>query len=196
VKVHRIRRLVPLALTASALLAALVPAVALACPIEIRRVGPVDGTRAELVLPTHRTVDRAAWRLDSSWVSTRPRLSQFVVLRGVGTYHGVSFRRQRALSIDAYGPFDNGWMYFDDADPDTPPCELTGQIEWQLPRIRVVQGRREVRIAATTQRTIGNRTGCVLGPDQGVRECPNLKRTIVRLRAPLGNRRLVFEQFP
>ena len=174
---------------------ALVPAVALACAIPIRSIGPISGARSDLVVPTLRTVERSAWRVDASWVSTRPRISQFVVLRKVGRFHGVSFRQQRAISIDARGPFDNGWMFFDDDDPDTAPCALTGTIAWQPPRIRVVQGRREIRIAATTQRTAGDRTGCILGPDQGVARCPNLTRQVIRLTRPVGNRRIVLEQF-
>ncbi len=179
-----------------ALMAALVPAVALACPIPIRRIGPIDGSRADVVHPTHRQVTREAWGLDASWASTRPRISQFVVIRNVGTFHGSSFKDQRALSVDAYGPFDNGWMYFDDDDPDTTSCALTGQIAWQPPIIRVVQGRREIRLAATAQRVVGDRTGCILGPDNGVRACPNLTRVIVRLAKPVGTRRIVLEVFP
>ncbi len=194
--VQRPRHLAVLTLAAMLLLTALAPAVALGCTITIRTIGPIEGSRADLVLPVTRTVTRDAWKLDGSWVSTRPRLSQFVSIAGVGKFHAMAFRNQRALSIDAYGPFDNGWMYFD-ADPnDFDDCALTGQIEWQRPRIRVVQGAREIRVAATAQRTVGDRTGCILGPDKGVRACPNLKRTIVGLAKPVGNRRIVFEQFP
>lgn len=194
--IRRPRFLLAHAAIASVLALALVPAVALACPIPIRKVGPLEENRATLVRPVSRIVTRDAWGLDSTWVSTRPRVSQFVQVRNVGTYHGVSFREQSSISIDAYGPFDNGWMFFDDTDPATPTCALTGQIDWQKPLIRVVQGRREVRIAATAQRTVGDRTGCFLGPDFGVRECPNLTRTIVRLAKPLGTRKLVLEVFP
>ena len=175
---------------------ALLPAVALACPIAIRTIGPIDGSRTDLVRPVTRTTTRAAWGLDDSWTSTMPKLSQFVKLRHVGTFHGVSFRTQRALSIDARGPRDNGWMYLDDDLPETPPCQLIGQIEWQAPKIRVVQGRREIRIAATSQRTEGDRTGCILGPDLGVRPCPNLTRVVINLAQPVGRRAIVFETFP
>ncbi len=179
-----------------ALAAALLPAVALACPIPIRKIGPLDESRADLVRPTARIVTRRTWGLDGSWRSTRPRLSQFVVVKDVGTFHGMSFKQQGSLSIDAYGPEDNGWMYFDDGDPATKACEIAGQIKWQKPRIRVVQGRREVRIAATSQQVAGDTTGCILGPDYGVRDCPNLTRVVVRLAKPLGKRRLVLEVFP
>jgi hypothetical protein len=194
--VRRYRHVPLLALLACTLAAALLPAVALACPIAIRRVGPIEGSRSDLVRPVARVTTREAWGLDASWVSTRPRLSQFVVVRKVGTFHGVSFKEQRALSVDAYGPEDNGWMYFSDDDPMTKPCELVGQIKWRPPRIRVVQGRREVRVSASAQQVVGDRTGCILGPDTGLRKCPNLTRTVVRLAKPLGSRRLVFEVFP
>lgn len=193
--VRRPRHVAVLAAVLLALAAALLPATALACAIAIRTIGPIDGSRADLVTPVARTVTREAWELDSSWVSTRPRLSQFVRVEGLGRFHAVSFKEQRSLSIDAYGPFDNGWMYFDGNDSDGIECALTGKIEWQQPKIRVVQGAREIRIAATAQRTVGSRDGCILGPDLGVRECPNLKRTIVGLTAPVGNRKIVFEQF-
>ena len=184
-----------LTLVASVLAAALLPAVALACSIPIRTIGPIEGSRSDLVEPRARTVTRDTWKLDPSWTSTRPRLSQFVRVAGVGTYHGVSFPEQRALSLDARGPFDNGWMYFD-ADPeDFVTCAMTGKIEWQKPRLRVIQGTREIRVAATSQRTVGDRTGCILGPDNGVRPCPNLTRVIYQLRAPVGTRSIIFEQF-
>lgn len=194
--VRRVPHLFTSALLACTLAAALVPAVALACPIPIRRIGPIDESRADLVRPTARIVTRDAWGLDGTWRSTRPRLSQFVVVTDVGTFHGVSFKEQRSLSVDAYGPEDNGWMYFDDDDPATNSCEVVGQLKWQKPKIRVVQGRREVRIAATTQKIAGDTTGCILGPDMGVRDCPNLTRAVVRLATPLGNRKLVLEVFP
>lgn len=184
-----------LATLACVLAAALLPAIALACPIPIRRIGPLEESRTDLVRPIGRIVTRDAWGLDATWASTRPRLSQFVVVRDVGTFHGVSFKQQSNLSIDAYGPEDNGWMYFDDGDPNTAACEVVGKFKWQAPKIRVVQGRREVRIAATAQRTVADETGCILGPDFGVAECPNLTRTIIRLAKPLGERKLVLEVF-
>jgi hypothetical protein len=182
-------------LVACTVAAAVVPAVALACSIPIRTIGPIDVTRADLVRPLNRTVTRDAWGLDASWVSTRPRLSQFVLTKRNGRYHGMSFPEQRALSLDAYGPFDNGWMFFDDDDPDTPACQLVGQIDWQPPVIRVRQGAREIRISATSQRVPGDRTGCILGPDRGERECPNLTRIIFQLKRPVGTRRIIMEQF-
>jgi hypothetical protein len=194
--VRRSRQVFVLATIASTLAAALVPAIVLACPIPIRRIGPLEETRADLVRPTARVTTRAAWGLDETWASVRPRLSQFVVVQDVGTFHGVSFKEQKSLSIDAYGPEDNGWTYFDDGLPETKPCEVVGQIKWQAPKVRVVQGRREVRIAATSQKIAGDTTGCILGADFGVRECPNLTRVIVQLVKPLGERKLVFEVFP
>lgn len=196
VRPHAQRHVALLATLLSLLLAVLLPAQALACPIAIRRIGPLDLEHADIRRPVLRTVTRAAWGLDASWASTRPRLSQVVVTTRSGTWYNVSYRRQQALSIDARGPFDNGWMYVDDADPDTPPCAMVGEIEWQAPRILVRQTARSVRVAAVSRRTVGDRTGCVLGPDLGVRECPNLTRTIVKLSIPLGSRPLIFEAFP
>jgi hypothetical protein len=180
----------------AAALALAVPAAAFACTIPIRTIGPLGISRADLRYPVERTVTRARWGIDSSWRAVLPSVDQFVKIRHGVTVHGASYRTQRAISIDARGPEDNGWMYFDDDLDSTPPCALTGKIEWQAPRVRVRQSRTEVRIAATSQRTVGDRTGCILGPDHGVRACPNLTRSIVRLATPLGNRRLVFEQFP
>lgn len=177
------------------LVAAAFPAASLACPIPIREVGPVKVGRDDLQRPLARIVERSSWGLDTSWVSTRPRLSQFVLARGLGRYHAVTFPEQQALSLDARAPFDNGWLYFDDDDPETPPCQLVGRLEWEQPRIRVVQARSEIRIAATTRRTAGDRTGCVLGPDFGVAACPNLARVVFRLARPVGTRRVVLEQF-
>lgn len=169
------------------------PASALACPIPIRTIGPLNIKPGELVRPVHRPVDRAEWGVDDASVSTRPRLSQFILIRKVGRVHGVTYRAQRALSIDAYGPDDHGWMWFEDDDPDTQPCTLVGQVEWQKPVIRVKQTATQIRVIAVTQRTPGDRTGCTYGPDMGTVECPNLARTIVRLAKPVGSRQLSFE---
>jgi len=173
----------------------LVPASALACTIPIRRIGPIELEQGELKRPVYRVVERSAWGVDASWISTTPRLSQFVILQNGRVVHGATYKRQQALSIDAPGPVDGGWLYFNDSDPMTPTCALTGQAEWQLPKIRVRQMATKVRVAATTQRTVGDRTGCILGPDQGVRPCPNLARNIIKLAAPLGERELTFERF-
>jgi hypothetical protein len=62
--------------------------------------------------------------------------------------------------------------------------------------VRLKQSRTQVRVSAASQRTVGDRTGCLLGPDHGVRECPNLTRVIIRIAKPLGNRKLVMEQWP
>ena len=166
----------------------------LACPIAIRQLGPIDAVRSDLRRPIQRQGVREDWGKDDSWASVTPRLTQFVRLRGGRNYYGWTYPKQRALSIDAYGPDDNGWTYFSDEDPLTPECQLTGQIEWQLPKISVKQTRKEVRVIATAQRTVGDRTGCILGADQGVRKCPNLARTIVLLKQQLGARKLYFEQ--
>lgn len=188
------RRSTPACLLALLLSLAL-PVQAFACPIAIRRVGPLDLQRHEIRSPVTRTVARAAWGLDASWTSARPRVSQFVVTRRIGTFHGVSFASQRAISIDARGPRDTGWMYVDDDRPWTPPCTMKGEIEWQPPKVRVRESATRVRISAASQRTVGDRTGCVLGPDEGVRHCPNLTRRIILLDRPLGARELRLETF-
>lgn len=87
-------------------------------------------------------------------------------------------------------------MYVDDGNPATPPCRLLGQVEYQAPRIRVAETKFLVRVAAFAQKTPGDTTGCVLGPDDGVRPCPNLTRTIVKLKHELGSRQLRFEVVP
>ena len=168
---------------------------AFACSIAIRRLGPVDITKKQLVRPTSAVVDRAVWKRDRSWRDVRPRLEQFVRITGGYTEFGVAYPKQRALSLDAYGPEDTGWMYFDDGIAETPPCTMVGAIEWQLPRISVQQGRTEIHILASSQRTVGNRAGCLLGPDTGVRPCPNLARTVVLLKQPIGTRTIVFDSF-
>jgi hypothetical protein len=178
------------------LLALVLPAQSLACTIPIRQIGPIDLHRDEVRRPVYHQVTRAAWGLDSSWVSTAPRLSQFVRTTRFGTWFNVSYARQQAISIDAPGPENNRWLYFEDDDPVTPPCALVGQIEWQKPKILVVQTPFMVRVTAVSQRTEGSREGCILGPDFGLAPCPNLTRTIIRLTAPIGNRQLRFEAYP
>lgn len=175
---------------------ALFPAIGLACTIPIRTIGPVTAAKSDLQRATYRTVSRDSWRLDRSWVSTRPRLSQFVRVRGLGRFHGVTFPQQQALSLDAVGPFDNGWKFFEDDNPNTPACPLVGKIDWQPPKILVRQLKHQIRVVAVAQRTVGDRSGCILGPDFGVAECPNITRVVYRLRAPVGHRRIVFDQFP
>lgn len=187
--------MLPVLATLVAVAMAALPATAFGCPILIRTIGPIDGARADLQRPVQRTVARESWGLDGTWVSTRPRLSQFVRMNGVGRLHGVTFPKQQALSLDARGPFDNGWKYFDDDDPDTQPCELAGKIAWQRPRIMVRQGRSEIRVIAVTQRTEGSTVGCILGPDTGEAWCPNLARVVFKLKHPVGKRRVVLEQF-
>ena len=178
------------------LLALALPATAFACPIAIRTIGPLPITGTDLRRPVNRTTTREAWGLDESWVATRPVVSQIVKLRSGRVVNNVSYAKQQAISIDARGPHDTGWMYINDFDDTTPECQMLGEIEYQTPKIRVRQTATEVRIIATAQKTVGDRTGCILGPDNGVRQCPNLARVIVRLAKPLGNRKLVLESYP
>jgi hypothetical protein len=170
-----------------------IPGAALACNIAFRTIGPVKVKAAELKRPTERATPRATWKLDDAWVGTVPELNQIVRLRGTGALEGVAFARQRALSIDAAAPTDNGWLYRDDALESTPPCAVSGLGEWQPPVILVRETRREVTVTAASQRTPGSREGCVLGGDGEARGCPTLTRTIIRLARPIGTRRLVFE---
>lgn len=173
------------------------PSIAGACPIPWRVVGPVKVERLDIRRPVTRTVPRARWGLDASWASTQPELNQQVVTSRGRVYESVSFARQRVIGIDAAAPDSNGWVYGDDDDPATRACAISGQPEWQQPVIRVRQGRRVVRIAAAARRTVGDRTGCVLGGGQDASDwgCPTLTRTVIRLGRPLGGRLLVFEAF-
>ncbi|MCW2961661.1 MAG: hypothetical protein JWM90_2048 [Thermoleophilia bacterium] len=181
------------ALALAALL--LAPSLAAACPIPIRTIGPIKVSAADLRRPILRESTRASWKFDSSWTSVAPRLSQFVKLKGVGRAHAVSFAKQQFISIDARGPEDHGWQYFDDDDPATPSCQLAGKVEWQHPKIRVIETKTEVRIAAASQRVVGDRVGCTYGFEQGTQECPNLTRVILKLKQPIGPRKLYFERF-
>lgn len=182
--------------TTFALAAALLiaPATALGCNIAFRTIGPVTFAKSEIKRPIERSGSRSRWQLQGDWVGTRPELNQIVKVRGVGAVEGVSFSRQSSLSIDAAAPSNNGWLYADDDLDSTPPCEIAGTGEWQLPVVLVREDRREVRIAAAAQLTPGSRFGCVLGGDDAAWGCPTLTRTVVKLDRPIGSRRLVFEE--
>ena len=175
----------------------LAPSFASACPIAFRAIGPVTVTRVEVVRPIQRNTRRSVWRLDRTWTSTSPELNQVIVARGGRTYLNATFARQDTLSIDAAAPADGGWLYGDDEDPETPPCALSGQGEWQQPRILIREHAHRIRIAAAARRTVGDRTGCVLGAGQAASDwgCPTLTRTIMKLTRPVGQRQLVFERF-
>ena len=168
-------------------------AVALACTIEFRRFD-VQLARTEIRRPAERVTSRSAWRIDEEWIGTTPQLNQVVKIRGVGVSLGVAFAQQRALSIDAAAPSNNGWTYRDDDYVSTPPCEIAGQAEWQRPVIMVRENEREVRVAAVARRTPGSRVGCVLGGEDATWGCPTLTRTVKLLAKPIGERKLVFEQ--
>lgn len=187
-----------LSITTTFALAALLligaPAAALGCNIAFRTIGPVAFEKSEIKRPTERSGSRARWQLDEGWVGTHPELNQIVKVRGVGKVEGVSFSRQRSLSIDAAAPSNNGWLYADDELESTPPCEIVGKGEWQLPVILVREDRREVRIAAAAQRTSGSQVGCVLGGNEAAWGCHTLTRTVVKLKHPIGSRKLVFEE--
>lgn len=180
----------------AALLLALLPAVALAdCTVQFRTIGPVKLRVADLKRPTTRQVVHATWKLDMTWTGVQPKLNQFVAIKGRSSVFGVTYARQRDLSIDAYAPEDHGWLYVDDSDSETAPCQMVGKSAWQAPRIWVKETAKEVKILAASQHSVGDATGCVLGPDQGVRECPLLTRNVLRLKKDIGARALIFERF-
>lgn len=175
-------------------------AIAESCTFPIREIGPLKLKRSDYRNAVYRTVTRETWNLDDTWFSSKPWLNQWLILKNGVRVHGTSFREQRALTVDARTPsYDYGWIYTQDPDPSKGTCELAGKKEWERPKFRIRQGSKEVRIAATSRRTPGSTTGCLLGPDpalDGKKPCPNLSRSIVLLKRPLGDRKLVFEQFP
>ncbi len=189
---HKFSLTTTLALSLLLLLGA--PVAALGCNIAFRTIGPVQFRESEVKRPAERSSSRARWKLGAGWIGTHPELNQVIKVRGKGMMEGVSFSRQRALSIDAAAPADNGWLYADDALESTPPCAISGQAEWQRPVILVREDRREVRITAAARRTPGSRAGCVLGGNDAAWGCPVLTRTVVRLSRSIGSRQLVFEQ--
>lgn len=163
------------------------------CVRPFRTIGPLDITRADIRTPSTVKGKRANWKLDATWTGVRPRLSQHVRLKSGKRYFGSSFSAQRAMSIDAYGPEDHGWMWVADSDPKNPPCTMIGRSAWQAPKVFVRETRTRVYVTAASQPATGDRTGCVLGPDHGTRECPLLTRNIVKLKKPVGTRKIVFE---
>ncbi|MBC7460797.1 MAG: hypothetical protein H7287_05500 [Thermoleophilia bacterium] len=169
---------------------------ALACPpIPIRTIGAIKAVKQDLRYPTYTKVARAQWNLDSTWFTVKPRMSQWVKLKNGLRFYGVSFSTQLTPSIDAYAPEDLNWLYVDDEDANTQPCLMIGQSAWQEPRIWIRENAKTIRFAAGAQHTIGDRRGCKLGPEGGMRDCPILTRTVQRLKNPVGNRTIVFETF-
>lgn len=168
---------------------------ALACNIEFRVIRAAEIARSDVRRPVERSATSKSWKMDDTWTSTWPQLNQVVSVRRVGKVHGVSFAAQRALSIDALPPGDYGWTYIDDRSPATPPCTMVGSTEWQPPHVFVKETRREVRITAAAQRTVGDPAGCELDRQPLVLPCPNLAQTVIKLDQPVGDRRLVFERF-
>lgn len=192
---HGVQRRISLA-TACFLVALLVlPGLATACSIPIRKIGPVNIGAEDIRTPVLVKGGPGPWKLDATWTSVEPRMSQYVQILNGPRFHGSSFSGQKAMSIDAYAPEDLGWLYVEDADPDTPPCAMLGRSAWQAPQIFVRETKTRVFVAAASQPTPGNNTGCVLGPDFGVRPCPILTRRIMKLRKVVGARKIVFEHW-
>jgi hypothetical protein len=170
------------------------PSSALACNIPIRTVHALNLSRADLRRPLTRRVARTGWRADTRWHAVAPDLSQFIQIRGGGLYHGVSYARQNTLSIDAPTPDGFDARYIQSEAEGAPACQLIGQGQWQPPHIWIAETAREVRISAASRLTVGSTDGCEQDWSwEG--HCPILTRKLIRLRAPLGSRRLIFETF-
>ncbi|MCW2955935.1 MAG: hypothetical protein JWO69_804 [Thermoleophilia bacterium] len=181
---------------ALALVALLVaPSVASACTIPFRKIGPVKISRSDLRKPTFRYATATAWKVRGDFRSVRPRLTQYVVAKGIGKFFGHSYPKQLALSLDARGPDDRRWMFLDDNDPETLPCQITGQIMWTAPEFKVKETKKEVRILAVSYRNPNDATGCHFGFEMGYKGCPNLTRRVLKLKNPVGKRKIVFEEF-
>lgn len=182
--------------TAVFLIALLVlPSLAAACAIPIRKIGPVNIGAADIRTPVLTKGKPGPWKLDATWTSVEPRMSQYVQIKNGRRFHGSSFSGQKAMSIDAYAPEDLNWLYVEDADPATPSCAMLGRSAWQAPQIFVRETKTRVFVAAASQPTVGDHTGCILGPDFGVRPCPIITRRIMKLKKVVGARKIVFEHW-
>ncbi|MCW2949672.1 MAG: hypothetical protein JWN41_685 [Thermoleophilia bacterium] len=169
---------------------------AVACaPIPIRTIGAIKASKPDLRIPVRRTVMRSKWGLDETWFAVRPRMEQWVKLKNGLRFYGVSFSTQVTPSIDAYAPEDLNWLYVNDHDPQTQPCQMIGQSAWQAPKMWLRENLNEIRVLAASQHTIGDRRGCILGNEGGTRDCPLLTRTVQHLKKPVGKRKIVFEYF-
>jgi hypothetical protein len=178
----------------------LAPAAALAneaqdCTKPFRQIGPVKIARSDIRKPTEKVGKAVTYKLDATWTSVRPRVSQFVRIKNGPKFYGSSFSGQKAISIDAYSPADGGWLWVDDSDKNTPSCEMLGRKAWQAPRAFVRETAKAVFIAAASQPAVGNHTGCVLGPDWGTYPCPLLTRSIVKLKRVVGKRAIILQHW-
>ena len=172
-----------------------VPSTVLGCTIPFRVLGPISVSSNSLRMPTEGVADRADYGLDESWSSTSPELNQIVHLTDRRQLRGIAYSGQRALSLDSAGPEDGGLRFTHDRNPFTAPCEIAGRAEWTMPRIIVRETATAVRIAAAYRRTPGERSGCMLAPQDEETACPNLARRIMVLKRPIGTRQLVLERF-
>lgn len=163
------------------------------CTKPFRQIGPVKITKADIRTPVNAKGTPKRYQLDATWTNVDLRVSQFVKIKNGPKFYGSSFSDQKAISVDAYPPEDNGWLWVDDADPKTAPCEMLGRRAWQPARIFVRETKKVVYIAAASQPTIGNHTGCVLGPDYGVAGCATISRNIMKLKSRVGKRKIVLE---
>lgn len=188
------RRLaLPLVLVLACLLAA--PTIAFGCTFPFRKVGPVNIGPRDIRTPVSARGRAATWKVPTTWASVDPIMSQYVQIRNGKRFFGSAFAGQTTLTIDAFGPQDFNWLYVDDEDPATAPCKLLGRNAWTNPRILVRETRARVFVAAVSAPTPGDNTGCILGPDYGTRACPLLTRRVMRLKRPIGARKIVFERW-
>lgn len=178
----------------AALVLVVLPAGAVACVIPIRTVGPVDVVKGDLVRPKAARSTRSAWGLGAEWSSGEARLEQLVRTRRSGTHHGVSFPRQRAISIDAMTPDRYVLRLEDDDDPTTPQCALAGRPDWSDPVVRVRETSTTVHVLAAVRPTPGDRSGCQAATSDDL-ECPQLVRHVVQLQRPVGDRRILIAHF-
>ena len=191
---YRSARIIALAL---ACLVAAPTAVALACaPVPIRTIRNIDASKRDIRSPVRVASTREAWGLDASWYSVQPRVTQWLHLRNGLSYYGVSFSKQLTPTVDAYAPEDHGWRYMQDPENTTQACHMAGQDAWQPPKILVKESATAIRIVAASQHTVGDASGCILGPQWGVRDCPLLTTLVPRLKRPVGKRAIRLEYFP
>lgn len=190
---HRLSRI---AFAAVVALLVAVP-VAAACSLVVHR--PADGPVMveDVRVPTRHSTVRAAWRLRPGWRSVRPSLNAVVDVetsRGSVQRNGVTHAGATSIAVtghDARGAL----QLVHDTDDATPPCALNGARAWTKPRLLTRQTGRAVFLTMATRPTPGDRTGCVVARTPFVTSCHDVAFGVVRLRAALGDRRVVMQWF-